>query len=200
MVKLEDPTIPFSGVVARRRQERAAVDAAAFRLGAPGRNWEAIYLEPGSKAIVGASDRALGDDRVEHTVQVIGAIGGLLADLGFQVCPASALTAGTLRPSLLAWVAAGSDATDERRALEAVGAPGVFIGPCAGAPDGWPCLNDRELEDRNRFIRRFVAEVSALVDLPGKSLDAADASVFAIAERQLPDRSPRLPRRAPRSV
>lgn len=61
-------------------------------------------------------------------MQVIGAVGGLLADLGFQVCPASALTAGTLRPSLLAWVDAGDTTADELRELEALGAPGIVIG------------------------------------------------------------------------
>jgi hypothetical protein len=88
MVKLEDPTVPFAGVIARRRRERAATDALAFRLGTPGRDWQAIYSEPGVKAVVGATDRALDTDHAEHTLQVIGAMGGLLTDLGFQVCPA----------------------------------------------------------------------------------------------------------------
>jgi hypothetical protein len=59
MVKLEDPTVPFAGVVARRRRERAAADADDFRLGAPGHDWHAIYVEPGPKAVVGASAKAL---------------------------------------------------------------------------------------------------------------------------------------------
>ncbi|MBA3652860.1 MAG: hypothetical protein H0W70_01550 [Actinobacteria bacterium] len=165
MVKLEDPTIPFAGVVARRRAERAGADSVVFRLGAPGRDWDAIYPEPGPKAIVGASDAALGADWVEDTMQVVGSIGGLLADLGFQVCPASALTAGTIRPSLLAWVAHGGAAVEERRALDALGAPGVMIGPCGSAPVAWVCIDEHEFNDRNQFIRRFVAEVSDLVDL-----------------------------------
>jgi hypothetical protein len=163
MVKLEDPTVPFAGVIARRRRERAATDAVAFRLGTSGRDWEAIYSEPGVKAVVGATDRALDTAHAERTLQVIGAMGGLLADLGFQVCPASALTAGTLRPSLLAWVVAGDSPTDELRAL---GAPCIVIGPCQAAPAHWACIDASEFEKRNQFIRRFVAEVSRLVDLP----------------------------------
>jgi hypothetical protein len=166
MVKLEDPTVPFAGVVARRRRERAAADADAFRLGAPGHDWHAIYVEPGPKAVVGASAKALDADSVERTVQLIGSVGGLLADLGFQVCPASALTGGTLRPSLLAWVDAGDTAADERRRLEALGAPGVVIGSCAAAPAGWGRIDADEFEDRNLVTRHFVDEVAPLVDLP----------------------------------
>ena len=163
MVKLEDPTVPFAGVIARRRRERVATDALAFRLGTPGRDWQAIYSEPGVKAVVGASDRALETDHVEHTLQVIGAMGGLLADLGFQVCPASALTAGTIRPSVLAWVVAGDAPGDELRAL---GAPCIVIGPCPTPPTDWARIDASEFDNRDRFIRRFVAEVSRLVDLP----------------------------------
>ena len=163
MVKLEDPTVPFAGVVARRRRERAATDALAFRLGTPGRDWQAIYSEPGVKAVVGATDRALDTDHAEHTLQIIGAMGGLLADLGYQVCPASALTAGTVRPSVLAWVVAGDMPGDELRAL---GAPCIVIGPCPAAPADWACIDASEFDKRDQFIRRFVAEVSRLVDLP----------------------------------
>ena len=87
MVKLEDPTIPLAGVIARRRRVRAATDAAAFRLGTPGHDWQAIYAEPDRKAVVGASARAFGGDQTEHTRRIIGAIGGLLADLGFRGLP-----------------------------------------------------------------------------------------------------------------
>ena len=163
MVKLEDPTVPFAGVVARRRRERAATDALAFRLGTPGRDWQAIYSEPAVKAVVGASDRALDADPVEHTLQVIGAMGGLLADLGFQVCPASALTAGTVQPSVLAWVTAGDALADE---LLALAAPCIVIGACPAAPTHWACIDASEFDNRNQFIRRFVAEVARLVDLP----------------------------------
>lgn len=163
MVKLEDPTVPFAGVIARRRSERAATDALAFRLGTPGRDWEAIYSESGVKAVVGATDRALDTDHAERTLRVIGAMGGLLTDLGFQVCPASALTAGTFRPSVLAWVSAGDPPADELRAM---GAPCIVIGPCAALPGDWACIDASEFDKRDQFIRRFVAEVSRLVDLP----------------------------------
>lgn len=163
MVKLEDPTVPFAGVIARRRRERAVTDAPAFRLGTPGRDWQAIYSEPGVKAVVGASNRALDTDHAEHTLQIIGAMGGLLADLGFQVCPASALTAGTIRPSVLAWVVAGDPLADE---LHALATPGIVVGTCPAAPADWACIDASEFDKRDQFIRRFVAEVSRLVDLP----------------------------------
>ena len=52
--KLEDLTIPFVGVVARRRRERAAADGQTFRLGTVGPDWASIYREPGSKVVIGA--------------------------------------------------------------------------------------------------------------------------------------------------
>ncbi len=115
------------------------------------------------KAVVGASDRALDADHAEHTLRIIGAMGGLLTDLGFQVCPASALTEGTFRPSLLAWVVAEDAPADELRAL---GAPCIVIGACHAAPLDGACIDAGEFANRNQFIRRFVAEVSRLVDVP----------------------------------
>ncbi len=87
MVKLEDPTVPFAGVVARRRRERAGADSEVFRLGAAGRDWEAIYSDPGSKVVLGASDVALGVGRVERTLQVLGAVGACWPTSGSRSVP-----------------------------------------------------------------------------------------------------------------
>lgn len=79
MATLEDLTVPFAGVVARRGRERAAADGQAFPLGTAGHAWGSIYRERGSRAVIGASGRALGQDDLEHAVQIIGTVGGLLA-------------------------------------------------------------------------------------------------------------------------
>lgn len=163
MAKLADPTIPFAGVVARRRRERAAADGQTFRLGTVGHDWASIYREPGSKVVIGASDAALGRDDLEHTVKIIGAAGGVLADLGFQVCPVSALTDGRLGPSLIVWVGGPDTTAHERDQLAALCVPGVWIGSCIEAPHGWRRIDSSEFDDRNQFIRRFAAAVTELV-------------------------------------
>jgi hypothetical protein len=64
---------------------------------------------------------------------------------------------------VLAWVVAGDTPADELRAL---GTPCIVIGPCPAAPADWACIDASEFDKRDQFIRRFVAEVSRVVDLP----------------------------------
>ncbi len=97
MVKLEDPTLPFAEVVARRRREQAATDAATFGLWASTHDWRTVYPEPTAVAGIGASEQALRDPEVDLTQQLIGASGGLLVDLGFQVCPIHESRGGSSR-------------------------------------------------------------------------------------------------------
>src|SRR5437899_12628812 len=105
MVKLEDPALPFADVVARRRRERAVTDAATFGLWAATRDWRTVYPEPTAVAGIGASERALLEPQVDLAQQLIGGSGGLLVDLGFQVCPIGAITSRMLPPTVLVWVA-----------------------------------------------------------------------------------------------
>ena len=64
---------------------------------------------------------------------------------------------------------AGDPLADELRALAT---PGIVVGACPAAPTHWACIDASEFDNRNQFIRRFVAEVARLVDLP----DAEDVS------------------------
>src|SRR5215212_567081 len=105
MVKLVDTTLPFADVVARRRREQARAAAATFGLSASTQDWRAVYPDVIAVAGIGASEQALSDPAVDLTQRVIGGSGGLLVDLGFQVCPIGAITSGMLPPSLLVWVA-----------------------------------------------------------------------------------------------
>lgn len=78
-MKLQDPTAPFAGIIARRRRERAGEAAEIFRFGgrAPGSR-----PSSGPVAVVGASAWALAPERIERTAAHLGALGGVLADLG----------------------------------------------------------------------------------------------------------------------
>lgn len=166
MVMLEDPTVPFADLIPRRRRERAGADGQAFRLGAPGYDWRGAYAGPGSRVVIAASQRALRPADVEGTVKAIGTVGGLLADMGFQVFPAKALTNGDLQPSLLVWVGAGETAREERDRLDAIGAPGVSVGSSTPGIEGWRHIDLGELDDWRRFTKRFVSEVAGLVEVP----------------------------------
>ena len=166
MVKLVDPTLPFADVVARRRRERATTDAAAFSLWAPTHDWRSVYPEPTAVAGIGASRQALSGSAVDLTQQLIGGSGGLLVDLGFQVCPIGAITGGMLPPSLLVWVAGDTTTSEEQEQLSSLTTAGVWIGQCADAVDGWTHVDAEVFEDRVRFVRQFVAAVASLVEVP----------------------------------
>lgn len=165
MVKLVDPTLPFAHLVARRRRERAA-DAAAFGLWAETHDWRAVYPGPNAVVGIGASERALHETAVDKTQQLIGASGGLLVDLGFQVCPIGAITRGLLPPALLAWVAVDDAPQAERALLSTLDAPGLWIGPDADSIDGWAHVDSEMFGDRVRFIRAFVAAVASVAEIP----------------------------------
>jgi len=166
MVKLVDPTLPFAGVVARHRRERAGTAAATFGLWASTRDWRAVYPDATAVAGIGASEQALRDPDVDLTQQVIGGSGGLLVDLGFQVCAIGAITSGMLPASLLVWVAGGTTKPEERERLSSFGVPGVWIGSGTDSVDGWAYVEPQVFGDRVQFVRRFVAAVASLVEVP----------------------------------
>ncbi len=166
MVKLEDPTLPFAEVVPRHRREHAAAAAATFGLWASTHDWRTVYPEPSAVAGIGASATALRDLDVDLTQQLLGASGGLLVDLGFQVCPIGAVTGGMLPPTVLVWVAGDNTTPEERAQLAALAVPGVWVGRWANAIEGWAQLDAESFGDRVRFVRQFVAAVGSLVEVP----------------------------------
>ena len=165
MVKLEDPTLPFADIVARHRREQAAADAATFGLWASTHDWRAVYREPTTIAAIGASEQALSDPQVDLTQQLTGASGGLLVDLGFQLCPIAAITSDMLPAALLVWIGDGT-MPDEHQQLAALGVPGLWIGRRTDGIEGWGHLEASVFGDRVGFTRQFVAAVAALVDVP----------------------------------
>ena len=165
MVKLEDPTLPFADIVARHRREQAAADAATFGLWAATHDWRAVYPEPTAVAAVGASEQALSDPKVDQTQQLTGASGGLLVDLGFQLCPIAAITSGMLPATLLVWIGDGTT-PDEHEQLAALGVPGLWIGRRTDGIQGWTHIEAALFGDRVGFTRQFVAAIASLVEVP----------------------------------
>ena len=160
MVTIHDPTIAYSTLVSRRRQLRASDDVDRFRLGLHGLNCGPASTSD-RDATIGASAWALKAEQIEHTVQIIGLAGGLLADLGFRVCPIGA-DADRPRPSLVVWVCGDETEADEYHQLAAIGVPGLSIGSCVEGLESWGFIESADVEDWDVFTRLFVANVAAL--------------------------------------
>jgi hypothetical protein len=163
MVTIQDPTVAFSTVVARRRQARAAVDAGRFRLGVHGLPCGPSSDETGLRVVIGASAWALKSQQREPTLRTIGLVGGLLVDMGFQVCPIGADEKGPL-PSLIVWVCGNETQADEYEQLAVIGVPGLSIGSCVEGLEAWGQIPMSELQDPDAFVRQFADEVSRLLE------------------------------------
>lgn len=161
MVKIQDPTVAFSAVVPSRRRSRAAAAGERFRLGLHGLDCGPTSRPTERGAVIGASSWALKTEQVEGSVELIGLVGGLLADLGFRVCPIGA-DARRQRPSIVVWVCGDETQADEYEQLAALGVLGLSIGSCVEGLDDWSFVTTEELEDRKEFVRLFAAEVEAL--------------------------------------
>ncbi len=171
-MKLEDPVAPFRGIVAEYRRTRPAPDTEIFRFGghAPTHH---VRPSKGPVAVLGASDWALDASRAEKTFAHIGMLGGVLADLGYDVYTLGALPAIDRHPSFIGWIG-GEESELERAQLDALGVPGLTVGR---AVDGVALLGNVEPDDhpdsialiRNAFdeIRRLTAEDAARSDEPG---------------------------------
>lgn len=162
MVKIQDPTVAFSTVVPSRRRSRATAAGERFRLGLHGLDCGPTPRPTERSAVIGASSWALKTEQVEGSVELIGLVGGLLADLGFQVCPIGA-DARPQRPSIVVWVCGDETRADEYEQLAALGVPGLSIGSCVEGLEDWSFVTTEDLDDRKEFIRLFVDEVEALV-------------------------------------
>lgn len=163
MVKIQDPTVAFSTVVPNRRRSRAAAAGERFRLGLHDLDCGPTSRPTERSAVIGASSWALKTEQVEGSVELIGLVGGLLADLCFQVCPIGVVARAQRRPSIAVWVRGDETQADEYEQLAALGVPGLAIGSCVEGLEDWSFITTEELEDRKEFIRLFAAEVEALV-------------------------------------
>jgi len=157
-VKLEDPVAPFRGIVAKHRRAHAAGYAERMRFGGPA---PTPRPSAGPVAVLGASEWALDETRVERTVAYIGMLGGLLADLGYDVFAVSSLPGLDARPAFVGWVG-GRETTSEHEQLAAIDAPGLSIGPSPLEAQGWGSIEPEGPPTDIEFIRSTLDEIRRL--------------------------------------
>lgn len=179
-MKLEDPVAPFRGIVAKHRRAHAAGNAERMRFGGPA---PAPRPSAGPVAVLGASEWALDETRVERTLAYIGALGGLLADLGYDVFAVSSLPGLDARPAFVGWVG-GGETTREQEQLVAIGAPGLSIGPAPHGTHAWRSIEPEGPPTDIEFIRSALHEIRRLTDAELNAVDeGADSSTASSTVR-----------------
>ena len=158
MVRIEDPVAPFRGIVAEHRRANAARNAERLRLGG-----QAPVPRPsaGPVAVLGASGWALDDERVELTLAYAGALGGLLADLGYDVYSVSSLSQLDAPAAFVGWVG-GGETTTEGEQLAAIDAPGLCVGPGLDDAERWGSIQPDGQPTDIEFIRTALNEIQRL--------------------------------------
>lgn len=176
-MKLQDPVAPFRGIVAQHRRAHASSNAERFRLGgrAP-----AARPSAGPVAVVGASEWALTEERVEATVAYIGALGGLLADLGYDVYAVSSLPDLDARPAFVGWVG-GEETTAEHDQLVALDAPVLSIGSDLDGVETWSSIEPEGQPSSIELIRTALDEIRRLTEGDGAQLDGASGDASTVS-------------------
>ena len=182
MVRLEDPVAPFRGIVANYRRAHAASNAERMRFGG-------TAPEPrpstGPVAVLGASEWALNEIRIERTLAYIGMLGGLLADLGYDVFAVSSLPGLDCRPSFVGWVG-GQETTSEHEQLVAFDAPGLSIGPVPQGAQAWGSIEPEGPPTDIEFIRSTLQEIRRLTDdspIPPDAVERGEVSTVSSTVR-----------------
>ena len=162
MVKLQDPTEAFAGIIAQRRADRAESDGERFRLGAHDLtcNPESHGERPG--VLIGASSWALKSEQAEHTVQTIGRIAGALTDWGLEVCPIGVDRMHSGSPAFVVWVCGDETQADEFDQLRRFGAAGVSIGSCVDDLVEWTFIEDVPPIGDADFERQLLSAVAEI--------------------------------------
>lgn len=168
-MKLEDPVAPFRGIVTRHRRAHAAGNAERMKFGGPA---PAPRPSSGHVAVLGASEWALDETRIERTLAYLGMLGGLLADLGYDVFAVSSLPGLDARPAFVGWVG-GRETTSEHEHLMAIDAPGLSIGPAPQEARAWGSVEPDGPPTDIEFIRSTLHEIRRLTDHTRGSQGAA---------------------------
>lgn len=140
----------------RSRREQRRQDAA-------GRAGSDVSAEYGPVAVLDASEWALDKARVEQTLAYVGMLGGLLADLGYDVFAIRSLPGLDASPAFVGWVG-GGETSSERDQLGAVDAPGVSIGPKLPARESWASIEPEGPPADIEFIRSTLQTIRRLTD------------------------------------
>ena len=169
-MKLEDPVAPFGDVIGRIRRERAPRDLECFRLGgrAPSRR---PRPRTGPIAVLGASTWALDTTRAEQTSAYLGALGGLLADFGYDVYAITAVSDLDAVPAFVGWVG-GDETPSEVAKLAAFDALGLSLSAGAAPVETWTRIEPEGQPTSTEFIRAAFDEIRRLTDSSGLSTTA----------------------------
>lgn len=159
-MKLEDPIAPYKGIVERHRRVHVAEHAACFRIGGPAPNRR---VSIGPVALLGASGGALGPGGVETTVAYLGALGGLLADLGYDVFAISSLPHLDARVAFVAWVG-GGEMSSERELLASLDTTVLAVGGELGIGGAWARIEPDDRPESIEFIGSALHEIRRLTD------------------------------------
>ncbi len=164
-MKLDDPTAPYSDVIGSRRRERAASHAECFRLGcrAPGTR---TRPSAGPVAVLGASEWALGKERVERTAAYLGALGGLLADFGYDVFAITSVPDLDAVPAFVGWVG-GEETPSELAQLAGFDSPGLSLSPGVAPLESWSRIEPEGQPSSIEFIRIVFDEIRRLTNHAG---------------------------------
>lgn len=166
-MKLQDPTAPYADVMGRHRRERAASYAEHFRLGgrAPGTR---TRPSAGPAAVLGASEWALRDEHVERTAAYLGALGGLLADFGYDVFAITSVPDLDAAPLFVGWVG-GEETPSELDQLAAIDAAGLSLSSGSAPIDTWARIEPEGRPTSIEFIRAAFDEIRRLTEPIGHS-------------------------------
>jgi hypothetical protein len=174
-VKLHDRTAQFGDVIGRIRRERVASDLDCFRL-----DGDAPTGDPrpsnGPIAVLGASAWALSPVRAELTSAYLGALGGLLADLGYDVFAIAFVPRLDAAPAFVGWVG-GDETPDELAQLDQFDVPGLSVSPGEAQRDAWSHIEPEGRPSSIDFIRAAFDEIRRLTNSAAGSSEAPhDAS------------------------
>ncbi len=130
--------------------------------------------------MVGASNWALDPSRAERTLAHIGALGGLLADLGYDVYAVSALPDLDARPSFVGWVG-GDETAAEHDQLVALDAPGLAVGATVDGIETWGSIEPDDHHDSIEFVRAALHEIRHRTDGTDHPKSAPDGAEISTA-------------------
>lgn len=166
-MKLQDPTAPFGDVIGRIRRERAASDLECFRLGGqpPSRH---PRPSTGPIAVLGASSWAVDTPQAERTSAYLGALGGLLADFGYDVFSIASVPDLDAVPAFIGWVG-GDETPTELAQLAAFDAPGLSLSPGATPVEAWTRIEPEGQPTSIEFIRTVFDEIRQLTESAERS-------------------------------
>lgn len=182
-MKLQDPTAPYADVIARRRRQRVASGGECFRLGgqAPGAQ---PRPSTGPIALLGASGWALREEQLERTSAYLGALGGLLADCGYDVFAITSEPDLDAAPAFVGWVG-GEETPGELAQLAAFEAPGLSLSPGVAQVHTWSTIEPVVQPTSTEFIRAVLDEIRRLTEsVPESSAGRSETEPSGGANRR----------------